>query len=59
VLRENPAAKIIRVSAKAKTNDGRNLSAVIEDELHEYDESGEQLHNVLTNGVATRSSRST
>jgi phage terminase large subunit-like protein len=54
VLRENPAAKIIRVSAKAKTNDGRNLSAVVEDELHEYDESGEQLHNVLTNGVATR-----
>lgn len=54
ILKENPAAKIIRVSAKAKTNDGRNLSAVIEDELHEYDESGEQLHNVLTNGVATR-----
>lgn len=54
VLKENPAAKIRRVSAKAKTNDGRNLSAVTLDELHEFDASGEQLFNVLTNGVATR-----
>lgn len=54
VRRDNPAAKIIRVSAKAKTNDGRNLSGVTLDELHEFDESGEQLFNVLTNGVAAR-----
>lgn len=54
VLKDNPAAKIIRVSAKAKTNDGRNLSAVTLDELHEFDASGEQLFNVLTNGVAAR-----
>jgi phage terminase large subunit-like protein len=54
VLRENPAAKILRVSAKAKTNDGRNLSGVTLDELHEFDASGEQLFNVLTNGMAAR-----
>jgi phage terminase large subunit-like protein len=54
IRRDNPAAKIIRVSAKAKTNDGRNLSSVTLDELHEFDESGEQLFNVLTNGVAAR-----
>lgn len=54
VLKENPAAKLTRVAAKAKTNDGKNLSTVALDELHEFDESGEQLFNVLTNGVATR-----
>jgi phage terminase large subunit-like protein len=54
VLRENPAAKLMRVSAKAKTKDGLNLSGVTIDELHEFDESGEQLFNVLTNGTAAR-----
>jgi len=54
VRKDNPAAKIIRVSAKAKTNDGRNLSTVCLDELHEFDASGEQLFNVLTNGLAAR-----
>lgn len=54
VLKENRAAKITRVSAKAKTNDGKNLSAITLDELHEFDESGEQLFNVLTNAPATR-----
>ena len=54
VRRDNPAAKIMRVSAKAKTKDGLNLSGVTIDELHEFDESGEQLFNVLTNGTAAR-----
>lgn len=54
VLRENPAAQILRVSAKAKTKDGLNLSCVALDELHEFDASGEQLFNVLTNGTAAR-----
>lgn len=54
VLRENPAAKIMRVSAKAKTKDGMNLSGITIDELHEFDESGEALFNVLTNGTAAR-----
>lgn len=54
VLRENPAAKLMRVSAKAKTKDGLNLSGVTLDELHEFDESGEKLFNVLTNGTAAR-----
>lgn len=54
VIKENPAAKIHRVSAKAKTKDGLNLSCVALDELHEFDASGEQLFNVLTNGTAAR-----
>lgn len=54
VRKDNPAAKIMRVSAKAKTKDGLNLSGVTIDELHEFDESGEQLFNVLTNGTAAR-----
>lgn len=54
VLKDNPAAQLVRVSAKAKTKDGMNLSAVALDELHEFDESGEQLFNVLTNGTAAR-----
>lgn len=54
VRRDNPAAQINRVSAKAKTKDGMNLSGVMLDELHEFDASGEQLFNVLTNGTAAR-----
>lgn len=54
VRKDNPAAKLMRVSAKAKTKDGLNLSGVALDELHEFDESGEQLFNVLTNGTAAR-----
>lgn len=54
VRKDNPSAKLMRVSAKAKTKDGLNLSGVTLDELHEFDESGEGLFNVLTNGTAAR-----
>lgn len=54
VRKDNPAAKLMRVSAKAQTKDGLNLSGVTLDELHEFDESGENLFNVLTNGTAAR-----
>lgn len=54
VRRDNPAAVLMRVSAKAKTKDGLNLSGITLDELHEFDESGENLFNVLTNGTAAR-----
>jgi len=54
VRKDNPAAVLMRVSAKAKTKDGLNLSGVTLDELHEFDEAGEQLFNVLTNGTAAR-----
>lgn len=54
VRKDNPAAVLMRVSAKAKTKDGLNLSGITLDELHEFDESGENLFNVLTNGTAAR-----
>lgn len=54
VRKDNPAAVLMRVSAKAKTKDGLNLSGVTLDELHEFDEAGEQLYKVLTNGTAAR-----
>ena len=54
VRKDNPAAVLMRVSAKAKTKDGLNLSGVTLDELHEFDEGGENLFNILTNGTAAR-----
>lgn len=45
---------LTRLSSKAKTKDGLNVSFVVSDETHEMDESGEQLHHTLSNGVAAR-----
>lgn len=54
-LRENPAAKILRVSAAVGTNDGKNLSAITLDELHEFAGlKGDGLFNVLTNATGAR-----
>ncbi len=48
-------AKLIRVAAVAGTNDGKNISAVICDELHEWvSTKGENVWNVLTNGTGAR-----
>lgn len=50
-----PGAKLQRVAAAAGTNDGKNLHAVICDELHEWSgPRGEQVWNVLTNGTGAR-----
>jgi len=55
VLKENPAAKIARYSATVGTNDGKNLSLVALDELHEFKgPKGEGLFNVLTNATGAR-----
>lgn len=50
-----PGAKLVRVAAVAGTNDGKNIHAVICDELHEWKPGkGEQVWNVLTNGTGAR-----
>ncbi len=55
VLRDNPTAKIVRVSATAGTNDGKNLSMVVLDEIHEcVGERGEGMWTVLTNATGAR-----
>jgi phage terminase large subunit-like protein len=55
VLKENPAAKIVRLSAAVGTNDGPSYAVVTLDELHEFTgEKGEGLFNVLTNATAAR-----
>lgn len=55
VLRDNPDAKITRVSSTVGSNDGKNLSMVVLDELHEAKgERGEGMWNVLTNATGAR-----
>jgi phage terminase large subunit-like protein len=54
-----PGAKLVRVAAAAtrtgSTLDGKNIHAVICDELHVWDAAkGEQVWNVLTNGTGAR-----
>lgn len=50
-----PGATMKRVAAAAGTNDGKNISAVLIDELHEWvGEKGKNVWNVLTNGFGTR-----
>ena len=50
-----PGAKLQRVAAVAGTNDGKNIHAVICDELHEWQgDKGEKVWNVLTNGTGAR-----
>ena len=50
-----PGAKLQRVAAVAGTNDGKNIHAVICDELHEWQgPKGEAVWNVLTNGTGAR-----
>ena len=52
---ENPAAKILRVSATIGTNDGKNLSGITIDEFHEFvGPKGEGLYGVLTNATVSR-----
>lgn len=50
-----PGARLQRVAAIAGTNDGKNISAAILDELHEWTGTkGENVWNVLTNGTGAR-----
>lgn len=50
-----PGAKLQRVAAAAGTNDGKNIHAVICDELHEWGPpKGDKVWNVLTNGTGAR-----
>jgi len=50
-----PGARLRRVAAAAGTNDGQNISAVICDELHEWQgEKGRNVWTVLTNGTGAR-----
>lgn len=54
-LSPNPGAELKRVAAVAGTNDGKNIHAVICDELHEWAiGKGEKVWNVLTNGTGSR-----
>lgn len=47
--------KIMRVAAAVGTNDGLNISAAINDELHEWDSNrGRGVYTVLTNGTISR-----
>lgn len=53
--RRNPRARLKRVAAASGTNDGKNIHAVLADELHEWQgRKGEQVWNVLTNGLGAR-----
>jgi phage terminase large subunit-like protein len=55
-VRDQPGARLRRVSAVAGTNDGLNIHAAILDELHEWTgPKGEAVWNVLTNGTGARS----
>lgn len=50
-----PGARLVRVSATVGTNDGKNIHAVILDELHEFSNTkGRGVHTVLCNGVGAR-----
>jgi phage terminase large subunit-like protein len=50
-----PGARLVRVSATVGTNDGKNIHAVILDELHEFSNTkGRGVWQVLTNGVGAR-----
>jgi phage terminase large subunit-like protein len=50
-----PGARLVRVSATVGTNDGKNIHAVILDELHEFSNTkGRGVWTVLTNGVGAR-----
>jgi phage terminase large subunit-like protein len=50
-----PGARLVRVSATVGTNDGKNIHAVILDELHEFSNAkGRGVWQVLTNGVGAR-----
>ncbi len=48
------AGSITRLSSKAKTKDGLNVHLAVFDEFHEFDEAGEQLYTVISNGVGAR-----
>lgn len=55
-VKDQPGARLRRVSAVAGTNDGLNIHAAILDELHEWTgPKGEAVWNVLTNGTGARS----
>lgn len=50
--KDNPEAKIIKVSRAIATNDGLFLTAIILDEIHEFvDETDEAFYTVLTNAT--------
>lgn len=50
-----PGAKLQRLSAKARSNDGPSWHAVICDELHTWEgKAGRDLWTVLTNGIGAR-----
>jgi phage terminase large subunit-like protein len=50
-----PGAKLVRVAAAAGSNDGKNIHAVVCDELHEWaPPKGDNVWNVLTNGTGAR-----
>lgn len=50
-----PGAKLKRVAAAAGTNDGKNIQAVICDELHEWmGPKGRAVWTILTNGIVGR-----
>lgn len=54
-VKDQPGARLRRVSAVAGTNDGLNIHAAILDELHEWvGTKGEAVWNVLTNGTGAR-----
>jgi phage terminase large subunit-like protein len=51
----DPGARLVRVSATVGTNDGKNIHAVILDELHEFSNTkGRGVWRVLTKGVGAR-----
>ena len=55
IVKDQPGARLRRVSAVAGTNDGLNIHAAILDELHEWvGAKGENVWNVLTNGTGAR-----
>lgn len=55
IVKDQPGARLRRVSAVAGTNDGLNIHAAILDELHEWQgPKGEAVWNVLTNGTGAR-----
>ncbi len=52
----SPGARLVRVAAAAGKLDGKNVHAVLIDELHEWNDSrSEQSWHILTNGTGARS----
>lgn len=52
-IKDQPEARIVRVSAKARSAHGLNISVCIFDELHEWPAgSGDELWEVLTTGMS-------